>query len=298
MPLTEAPRDDAPTLCPVCQRPAGLRGRVAHHPLLHCPQCRLEFLAPQPSDAELNAIYGRAYYDAWGIKQNEAAVRAMKQATFRRRIDALASTLTPGARILDVGCATGYFLEVARDAGLDPFGVELSEFGATTCAEKFGTGRIHHGELEDAHFAHQPSTPFDAIFMSDLIEHVRDPARTLTAARGLLKPGGRLVITTPWTATLSRRCAGHGWLHYKPEHLFYFGPDNMQRLLAANGFTIENVAPARKCLTLGYAETQFRSSGTGMQAVAALLRRLPARLLHLPLWLSIGEATVIATSSP
>lgn len=285
--------------CAACGR-AGVpqQGSVAGYPLRRCPHCGLEFLWPQPDDATLDAIYGRHYYDAWGVDRDEAAVRALKLATFRRRLHGLRPALAPGARVLDVGCATGYFLDAARETGFEPFGVELSEFGAASCRERFGAGRIHRGELDDATFGDHPGGRFDAIFMSDLIEHVRDPARTLAAARRRLGPGGLLVITTPWTGSLSRRLAGRHWLHYKPEHLYYFGPDNLPRLLAAQGFVLTHREDAVKCLTLGYAATQF-GAGTGrLRAAARLLDHLPQRVRNQPLWFRIGEATLVARLAP
>ena len=86
--------------------------------------------------------------------------------------------------MLDVGCATGYFLEVAQRGGFDPYGVEFSEYAAGIAKEKFGKEKIFHGTLEQFHDAtgRSGAATFRAIAMSDLIEHVRIPSETLTAA--------------------------------------------------------------------------------------------------------------------
>jgi SAM-dependent methyltransferase len=254
----------------------------------------LEFLWPQPDDEALSAVYGSHYYEAWGVSSNEPMVRMLKVATFRQRLAAILPRLPSRARVLDVGCATGYFLEAASDAGLEPYGVEISEFGAEASRAKVGAGRVFQGELEHAQFDGMPDGGFDAVFMSDLIEHVRDPRSTLDAARRRLNERGVLVVTTPWTASFSRRFAGRRWLHYKPEHLYYFGPENLSMLLGQCGFAVESTRVAMKCLTLGYAAAQLAGGAAGARRLGRLLSFLPQGVLARPLWLGIGEVTLVA----
>jgi len=151
---------------------------------------------PQPTDEELGKIYGN-YYNAWGLDKNAALTEQMKKATFARILGLVSSTLPPRGKILDLGCASGFFLTVAQDKGLDPYGVELSDYGAQKCIERFGTSHIFHGEVENAQFAAHPSKKFDAVFMTDYIEHVRDPLAVLETAREMLTENGCVVLTTP-----------------------------------------------------------------------------------------------------
>ena len=280
--------------CPICGSTPHQRSRVEGYPLLACKKCGLEFLAPQPDDEVLGQIYGQHYYDAWGIGNNEGAVRTLKLTTFSQRIASLRPELPAGSRVLDVGCATGYFLEAAKASGLDAYGVELSAFGAKISRQKAGAGHVYQGELEDARFADYPEGRFDAIFMSDLIEHVRAPSRTLAAAHERLRTGGLLIITTPWTESLSRRIFGRRWLHYKPEHLFYFASNNLRLLLEQHGFAVVRCEPAEKCLSLEYAAAQLAMGGPLSRLAAHILKRMPNVLLRRPLRIHIGEATVIA----
>lgn len=279
--------------CPLCAAAATRRGSVGPHPRHRCAGCGAIFLWPQPDEATLAAIYGRHYYDAWGVGRDEAAARALKTATFAERLAELRDVLPAGGRVLDVGCATGYFLEAARAAGFEPYGVDLNAYGVAVCREKFGADRVWLGELESARFDGLEGR-FDAIFMSDLIEHVRDPAAVLDAARRWIAPHGLLVVTTPWTDALSHRLAGSRWLHYKPEHLFYFGERSMAGLLARTGWTPFGRRPARKTLSLDYAAAQFASGGTAARTLSRLLAALPARLRTRPLRVRLGETTLLA----
>lgn len=288
------PKQLSPPDCPICASSTRPLAPVDRYPLHVCNSCGLEFLYPQPDATALIAIYGEHYFDAWGVNRNEAATRALKMATFRRRLTGVRNRLPESARVLDVGCATGYFLEAAKEFGLEPYGVELSEYGAEVTRKKFGTARVHQGELESARFDDFRTGQFDAIFMSDLIEHVRDPQSTLTAAHRWLSPTGLLVITTPWTGSISHQLAGRYWLHYKPEHLYYFGADSLRRLLNANGFELVNTTVSEKCLSLGYAASQFSAGALPLRFIACLLSYLPTRLLDRHLWLRIGEVTLVA----
>src|SRR5262245_46972880 len=106
------------------------------HAFVRCADCSLERIDPQPSDATLAAIYGEQYYDAWGLQVDAGQVERMKMGTFRRII-ASVDSLRPGVRVLDCGAATGFLMAAARDAGYEPYGVELSEFGGQKIAERF-----------------------------------------------------------------------------------------------------------------------------------------------------------------
>src|SRR5437868_6140620 len=77
------------------------------------------------------------------------------------------------ARLLDCGAATGFLLDVARDLGYDPYGLELSEFGAGVIAGKLGADRVFCGELQHAKFDGVQPGGFDVVTMCDYIEHVR-----------------------------------------------------------------------------------------------------------------------------
>lgn len=282
------------TACAACDGPARCIGRVGVYGLWRCARCATEFLDPQPDNATLERIYGQHYYDAWGLGVAEAVVASLKRRTFAHRLAQAQPWLTPGGRILDVGCATGYLLEVAREMGYVPFGVELSAFGAAVCREKFGAGRVHAGTLETATFDENPGGEVDAIFMSDLIEHVRDPVQTVVSAAARLAPKGCLVITTPWAGGRLHRTMRRHWLHYKIEHLWYFSPAGLECILRRAGFGGFRRLDAYKTLSLRYAAHQGRYYGAAGRTLATLLRWLPDAVADYPLRLQLGEFTLLA----
>jgi len=267
------------------------------HRFVRCADCGLERISPQPTDATLAKIYGAHYYDAWGLHDNEATVAALKKRTFAYVLDKLPPH-APGAKLLDCGAATGFLLEVARERGYEPYGLELSEFGAQEIARKFGADRVFCGELQNAAFPTAGPGDFAAITMCDYIEHVRDPRQTLALARKLIAEGGTLAITTPDAGSPSRRVLGTGWTHYKIEHLFYFNKRNLERLLQEVGFRSVKFYPLLKSLTLDYISHQFEvyPHPALTQVARGINRFVPAKIRAMPLPFTTGELLAVATA--
>jgi 2-polyprenyl-3-methyl-5-hydroxy-6-metoxy-1,4-benzoquinol methylase len=286
------------TACEVCSSPDSkpMFDKLDHH-FVRCDRCGLERIVPQPSDETLAKIYGAHYYDAWGLHDNEQTVAQLKKRTFKYVLGKLGEPV-PGAKLLDCGAATGFLMEVARDLGYSPYGLELSDYGAKAIAAKFGATHVFCGELQDCKFPDVGPGDFRAITMCDYIEHVRDPRHTLELARALLGPGGTLAITTPDAGSPSRRVLGTGWTHYKIEHLFYFNKSNLARLLEDVGFSSVRFYPLWKSLTLDYIGHQFEIyPHKALTAVARAIRRLtPQAVRTMPLPFTTGELLAVAST--
>lgn len=267
----------------------------AEHHFVKCGDCGLELISPQPSDDTLAKIYGAHYYNSWGLHTDTETVSSLKKRTFSYVLDKIGPA-PRGAKLLDCGAATGFLLEVAKDLGYDPYGVELSEFGASAIAEKFGADHSFCGQLENATFAGVAKGDFQVITMCDYIEHVRDPRHILSLARELLGAGGTIALTTPDAGSPSHKLLGNGWTHYKLEHLFYFNRSNLERLLRDVGFTSVEFRPLWKSLTLDYIGHQFDVfPHPALTPLARAVRKVaPSKLRSLPLPFATGELLAIA----
>ncbi|MCJ7541221.1 MAG: class I SAM-dependent methyltransferase [Desulfobacterales bacterium] len=228
------------------------------HPKISLWQCACDMIQqiPRPTPQELNKIYDNdGYYKSWGIThETEDIPRSMKQRTFSLYLKKL-STFQNGGKVLDIGCATGFFLEVANFAGWDVYGVEISKFSSNIAYSKFGE-RVYRGTLEQAGFE---SSSFDLITMIDLIEHIPDLLSFLREVHRILKPSGRLLIVTPNTESLSARLMRGAWSHFKTEHLYYFSPKTIGELLRRNGFGQANICNAPKYFNFYYISHQYRT---------------------------------------
>ena len=120
----------------------------------------------------------------------------------QNNIDRIQLEMVPAkSHVLEIGCATGYMTEyLARDKQCRVLGVEPVEAQAEMARQRgleVITGLIDTPETQDQLIAHTKKHGlFEAIFMSQVIEHIADPAATLRALKGLLNPGGHLIIST------------------------------------------------------------------------------------------------------
>ncbi len=265
------------------------------HQVLCCLNCGIEFLSPQLNDEELKKLYSENYYRAWGIQGEEEneGIKKMKIETFLLRLSQIKKYITTG-RILDVGCATGYFLDAALKNGFEPYGVELSDYSSAIAKKKFGASSIFQGTLEQCAFS---TNSFDVIAMSDLIEHVRAPIETLSKAATLLKDDGIIMIMTPDTKTISNNLMGKRWTHYKLEHFFYFSNSSIHYLAAQCGLKVVHYEKSKKALTISYLHTQLNvyKHWIFTPVINLLHTFLPKRIIDRNFYFAIGEMVVILT---
>jgi len=205
-------------------------------PVMCCRRCGLAYCHPQPSEADLAALYSDDYFTS-AAHDGEPAYIDNREGFERffdiclRRLERL---VKPG-RLLEVGSGLGYYVHVATQRGWDAVGVELSDFAARHAREQLGAD-VRTGILAEAGFA---DASFDAVVMRDVLEHVREPQATLAEAHRVLRPHGVLSLSVPNFACANRRLAGPHWRLLCPEqHLFHFTPDTLTRLLDQCGFAI------------------------------------------------------------
>jgi SAM-dependent methyltransferase len=105
-------------------------------------------------------------------------------------------------RVLDVGCSTGYLASRLQERGSAVVGLELDERAAEQ-ARRFCEA-VHVGDVETMELPFEPES-FDAIVAGDFIEHLRDPGAFLERIRPVLRPHGRLVLSTPNIANWAMR---------------------------------------------------------------------------------------------
>jgi SAM-dependent methyltransferase len=259
--------------------PALVRDGYAIH---RCTGCGLHRVWPPVTPEALAAVYTAAYFQR-GDKYSAAAQRAAAR-NDGNRVAALRG-IPAGGRVLDVGCATGSFLLAAAAAGYAVDGVEPAEAAARTAAERLGRP-VHAGPLETLP---DDRGGFDALTLWDVIEHVPDPAAVLAGAAGRLRPGGRLVLSTGDIGSAWARLTGVRWpLLTPPQHLFFFTPDAMRRMLTAAGFSSCTIAHPGKWVTLGFAAFKAAESwGRAARPLVALLKA--SRMDRLCVRINLGD---------
>ncbi len=220
--------------------------------LVQCVNCGLIFVNPRPPFEELARQYEDAYFNCpeptFGGYEDYEGDRADIQKTFRQRTALLLPWIrTDRPRLLDIGCATGLFLEVASEVGWEVEGIDISAYALTRARSKGFS--VHRGTLTELAL---PAGAYDVVTMWDLIEHVPDPAGLLGECRRLLRPGGLLAISTPDAGSMLARVLRGNWLGFRSidEHLYFFSRRTMTLMLNDAGFDVARFHAVGKYLTL------------------------------------------------
>jgi 2-polyprenyl-3-methyl-5-hydroxy-6-metoxy-1,4-benzoquinol methylase len=154
----------------------------------------------------------------------------------RWRADLIRS-ITPSGKLLEIGCARGDFLRVARE-WFDVRGVEPSPELADSAQQ---VAPVYRDTIERT-----PWSGFDVVASFHVIEHVDSPRSFIAAAVQRLKPGGLLVIETPNIDSLPFKVLKSKWRQFIPEHYYFFSPQTLSRLLAAHQLKVEKLTMVGK----------------------------------------------------
>jgi len=218
-------------------------GYGRHHPIVQCQQCGLVYTDPRPDGHDIVETY-QAVEDPLYLEE-----RAGRVLTFERHLKPLERlTGSPDGRpLLDVGCYTGVFVEIAARHGWDAWGVDPSRW-AVERAQARGL-HVLQGTLETADLL---EATFDVVAMWDVIEHVTDPRGVLQQAYRLLKPGGLVVVHTMDIDSLFARLMGARWPWLMEMHIYYFSRRTLRVMLEKCGFQVLSDRPQGRYLRLGY----------------------------------------------
>ena len=208
---------------PLCKRPDQLLvGR--------CGACGMAYLPEIPAPADLDRLYAD-YAQYKGMTRRKLKWWPTRQLWWANpNIMILEHTGgLRGQKVCDMGCAEGSFLLLARRRGAEVFGVELDQEAIRALSErKIPAAASLPGDRQ-----------FDVLTAFQVIEHLPDPAAWVRSARAAVGLDGRLLLALPNGGEIDR--VGPTWVGFRQdlEHLNYFSIATLSRLLADNGFYVE-----------------------------------------------------------
>lgn len=257
--------------------------------IVRCRACGLIFydgpVAPEK-------LYGADYF-AGGEYLDYVGDRSIIQRNFSSRVRQL-RRLAPEGRLLEIGSAFGFFLDLAR-THWDVKGLDISSEAVAHTRETLGIGAFDAGDFLDL-----PEEPdrYDVICLWDTIEHVSRPVRHIEKAARWLKPGGILAMTTGDAGSLLARLRGERWRQiHPPTHLYYFSTATLSRAVAGAGLEVCHRSH------VGY----WRSARAMLYGVLMLGRRRFPRLyalaslggrLDFPVYLNLYDILLLIARKP
>jgi SAM-dependent methyltransferase len=222
--------------------------------ILRCPGCglgRAEAPAFDPAPYYTGDYFSGRRSDGYADYRGAEPVLRKE---FARTVKFIGEQHDRRRRLLEVGCAYGYFLEEAKPF-FEVCGIELAAEAVEHCRES-GL-RVLAGVADEANLA--AIGMVDVIVMLDVIEHLPDPPETLHRLARHLNPGGIIVITTGDFGSPLARLLGRYWrLMTPPQHLWFFTRASLEKIAGANGLALEHVDHPSKIVPLSLVFFQFR----------------------------------------
>jgi len=219
--------------CIVCNN---TDNRKLYTGIVQCQECGHIFSDLSLSEGELCGLYDEGYF--FGNEYYDyLSDRKVSEKNFELRLRILRKFIEPNRHksLLEVGCAYGFFLAMAKDLFEVSLGVDITKDGIRYAKEILGLNAINAEFLT----YDLGCRKFDVVCMWDTIEHLLNPRLYIEKIAGHIEEGGLLAITTGDVDSINARLNKDRWrLIHPPTHMHYFSRRTLAKLLDENGFDI------------------------------------------------------------
>lgn len=158
-------------------------------------------------------IYKRDYFPSYYTPENKSLIRQLE---WRARL--VTNNVSRRGRLLDIGCALGWFLEIVQRSGFDVYGVDISERAIKQAVTSLGTDKFLCLDAEKEELPYENGF-FDVITMFDFLEHLENPYQFWGKVNRILKDDGTIFIETLNYNSVFRRLFGKRWFGFHEGHL-------------------------------------------------------------------------------
>ncbi len=204
--------------------------------VVKCQHCGHVAADLSMNEDQVHGLYNKSYFFG-GEYADYIKEKKSLQKNFRLRMKGLKSFLDPvrHKRLIEIGCAYGYFLDIARSYFCNVQGIDITEEGIFHAREHLGLDVIH-GDFLKHDFGNQK---FDVVCLWDTIEHLHNPMLYLEKISRHVDRGSLLALTTGDIGSINARLRKEKWrLFHPPTHLHYFNKKTLGEILNHHGFEI------------------------------------------------------------
>ena len=238
-----------------------------------CRSCGFVFSSPTLSESDLNQLY-RQLED--GEYSQETEGRSRNFITILKRLEKMEK---PDKSILDIGAASGIFLNLAREYDYEVAGIEPSQYLVGEAKKLFNID-LFQGTID----LFKSDRTYSIIALVDILEHLADPRQFMKQLPPLLKDHGLVVLVTPDINSLAAKIFGKKWWHYRIAHLNLFNKPSITRLLEQNGFDIIGFHRYAWHFSSFYLLTRIFPGLKGKKSLQKLLKRVHLTLQLFDSW--------------
>ena len=218
---------------------------------LACPKCGHAQLDPLPSAEAMRPFYEETYFvnSQTGGYASYLADEPLHRLNARDRLARMQRAGATTGRLLDVGCAAGFFLDEARQQGWEAQGLDCSRWARQVATDKFGATTWETW----AELLASPAEPFDVVTMFQVLEHFPDPRSA--RCRGPTDATRGLLVVETWNReSLIARLSGRFWQQITPPSVVHlFSNRSLRRLVESFGFKHVQIRRSGKLVSAEFA---------------------------------------------
>ncbi len=257
--------------CRICNSSNAILINYNKHQIIKCDDCKVIFNAVFPQKSELDSYYSEEYnYSGSEIIETEfrRVSRIPEQIELISTINKIKKT---PAKMLDIGCDKGFFLDEARRFGYDVAGIEPSKTG-----KKYS---MNNGiQIFDS--INEINSKVDIVTLFHVLEHFENPVKELNKIKNIISEDGIIIIRVPDFGSFYSRLLKSRWIWFQPEnHLFHFTEISLKNILEISGFSIVELRKRKPNNML--TKRSYRLTGTmfsGLFDMSLTMRKRIARI--------------------
>lgn len=211
--------------CPLCFKESEprLAGVFGEYEMFFCEACEVEYAHPFKAP-------GAGWYEE---SEAYSVSRVISRDLEWYHVAALGA-LTPRGSLLDIGSGTGIFLDSARKAGFEVWGIDFDRKNIEVARARYGLDKVYCLSVADLKKKFGERR-FDVVTFFEVLEHLDAPAQFLEDAKGLLTPDGVIVLSVP---NRDRVIDSLGACDGPPNHLTRWSGAALKGFLETNGFEV------------------------------------------------------------